>query len=339
MQWELAQLSALSAAVSEGTFEGAARALNVTPSAVSQRIKALETSVGRVLLQRSKPVRPTESGQAILLLARQIETLAEDAVFGLDDEQATDDATGSESGEGAGAPRAFVRMPIAVNADSLATWILPALAGLSSSMTFDLYREDQGHTTTLLREGTVMAAITAVAEPVQGCSSTPLGAMRYRPMASPAFAERWFAHGVTGEALGRAPVVVFDRRDELQADYLRSKTKGVVAPPKHFVPASADFVVAVQQGFGWGMVPDLQSAGLEVASGATGGADLDPVGVLANLDGAGVLAGLYPAGVLVDLDPAGAVDVPLFWQQWQLHTRSLERVAVAIKQAAARSLT
>jgi LysR family transcriptional regulator (chromosome initiation inhibitor) len=304
MQWDLAQLSALSAAVSEGSFDGAARALNITPSAVSQRIKALETSVGRVLVQRTKPVRPTDSGASILLLARQIQTLADDAVLGLDDE----DAHSASVAEGIEAPRALVRMPIAVNADSLATWILPALAGLAGTIAFDLYREDQGHTTALLREGTVMAAITGVAEPVQGCSSTRLGTMRYRPMATPAFAERWFPGGVSPSSLARAPVVVFDRKDELQHDYLRAKAGSELSPPQHFVPASADFVAAVSRGFGWGMVPDLQSAALE--------------------DG----------GVLVDLDPVGAVEVPLYWQQWQLHTRSLERVADAVKRAAAHSL-
>ncbi|MGD8167705.1 LysR family transcriptional regulator ArgP [Herbiconiux sp. P16] len=307
MQLDLAQLAALSAAVTEGTFEAAARALNVTPSAVSQRIKALESTVGRVLLQRSKPVRATESGEAILLLARQIETLAGDAVRGLGD---PDDLPGEGETSAEQGPRARavpVRMPIAVNADSLATWILPALAELASTVVFDLYREDQAHTTTLLREGTVMAAITAVADPVQGCSSTRLGAMRYRPMASPAFADTWFPDGVTPEAMSRAPVVVFDRRDDLQDAYLRSRTSGPVDPPRHFVPASGDFVAAVRLGFGWGMVPDLQSE-------------------------------LPSALPLAELDPDGAIDVPLYWQQWQLHTRSLERLADVIAAAARRTL-
>jgi LysR family transcriptional regulator (chromosome initiation inhibitor) len=332
MQLDLAQLTALSAAVTEGTFEAAARALNVTPSAVSQRIKALESTVGRVLLQRSKPVRATESGEAILLLARQIETLASDAVRGLGD---PDDLPADDPTRALGGPHQGpvpVRMPIAVNADSLATWILPALAELSSTMVFDLYREDQAHTTTLLREGTVMAAITAVADPVQGCSSTLLGAMRYRPMASPAFAETWFADGVTAEALSRAPIVVFDRRDELQDAYLRSRTSfdsraptpmpaptptpapAPVDPPRHFVPASGDFVAAVRLGFGWGMVPDLQSS------------------PQSNLPTAAI------APTLVDLDPDGAIEVPLYWQQWQLHTRSLERLAEVISAAARRTL-
>lgn len=347
MQLDLAQLAALSAAVTEGTFEAAARALNVTPSAVSQRIKALESTVGRVLLQRSKPVRATESGEAILLLARQIETLASDAVRGLGDPDPSpdsglgrgrdldsdsgdwpaDDGTGSRRGPHPRTPP--VRMPIAVNADSLATWILPALAELSATMVFDLYREDQAHTTTLLREGTVMAAITAVADPVQGCSSTLLGAMRYRPMASPAFAETWFAGGVTAEALSRAPVVVFDRRDDLQDVYLRSRTQGPVDPPRHFVPASGDFVAAVRLGFGWGMVPDLQSDQVAVA----------PWAVDSGQAGHAILAAPGPVpGTLVEVDPAGAIEVPLYWQQWQLRTRSLERLAEVIAAAAHRTL-
>ncbi|MCS5718963.1 LysR family transcriptional regulator ArgP [Herbiconiux sp. CPCC 205763] len=322
MQLDLAQLAALSAAVTEGTFEAAARALNVTPSAVSQRIKALESTVGRVLLQRSKPVRATESGEAILLLARQIETLAGDAVRGLGDADGPDGLGGLGGPDGAGAGEGSggqgraphpnpVRMPIAVNADSLATWILPALAELSDAMVFDLYREDEAHTTALLREGTVMAAITAVAYPVQGCSSTLLGSMRYRPMASPAFAETWFPDGITSEALAHAPVVVFDRRDELQDAYLRSRVPGAVDPPRHYVPASGDFVAAVRLGFGWGMVPDLQS---------------DPRNALPS------------APALVDLDSDGAVEVPLYWQQWQLRTRSLERLAEVVATAARRTL-
>jgi LysR family transcriptional regulator (chromosome initiation inhibitor) len=343
MQFDLAQLAALSAAVTEGTFEAAARALNVTPSAVSQRIKALESTVGRVLLQRSKPVRATESGEAILLLARQIETLAGDAMRGLgdsDDGFAADasgafGAAGDALGPGGFGTRAAptpVRMPIAVNADSLATWILPALAELSATMAFDLYREDQAHTTTLLREGTVMAAITAEADPVQGCSSVLLGAMRYRPMASPAFAERWFPDGLTPEALAFAPVVVFDRRDDLQAAYLRSRVSRPVDPPRHFVPASGDFVEAVRLGFGWGMVPDLQSGATSVpASASTSASTSVPAS-------ASTSASVSTSAAFVDLDPAGAIDVPLYWQQWQLHTRSLERLSEVVAAAARRTL-
>jgi LysR family transcriptional regulator (chromosome initiation inhibitor) len=284
---DLAQLRALHAAVAEGSLEGAARALHVTPSAVSQRLKALETTAGAVLLVRSRPVRVTPAGEAVLRLARQVELLL-------------DEAAGELSGGSDGRPPV---LPLAVNADSLATWVLPALAPLACELAFDLHREDQDHTAELLRAGVVAAAVTTRAEPVPGCRSVRLGRMRYRPMASPAFAGRWFAGGVTPKALGRAPVVVFDRKDDLQHRYLRQR--GAAAdPPAHYVPASADYLAAVLGGFGWGMLPDLQAAGAD----------------------------------LVDLDPRRAHDVVLFWQQWRIGSPGLDRVAAAIRAAAAKQL-
>lgn len=292
MEWDLAQLRALSAAVSEGTFEGAARALHVTPSAISQRIRALETTAGRVLLVRTKPIRPTPSGDAVLRLARQVDLLATDVASELD----------AAAGRGAGAAGATrrPRISIAVNADSLATWVLPALAPLAETLSFDLHRADQEHTSALLRDGTVMAAVTADAEAVPGCSVRPLGAMRYRPLAAASFAARWFPAGADPHALAGAPVVVFDREDDLQSRFLRSRSGAPRDAPAHYVPSSADFVAAIHLGFGWGMVPDLQLCD-------------DPA----------------EAG-LVELDPEAATDVVLHWQQWRLRSPGLERVAEAL---------
>ncbi len=291
MELDLAQLRALDATVRGGTLEAAARALHVTPSAISQRLRALETATGRILLVRTKPVQVTESGQAVLRLARQVDLLSADVAREL----------GAEP-----SPAGVPTLPLAVNADSMATWVLPALAPLAGDVCFDLYREDQDHTSALLRDGTVMAAVTAEAEPVPGCTSTRLGAMRYRPMAAPGFARRWFPSGPTREALARAPVVVFDRKDDLQYRYLRSRAGRDVAPPVHHVPASADYAVAVTLGMGWGMVPGLQEREL--------------------------------AAELVELDPAGAVEVTLYWQQWRLRSATLDLVREAVLAAAGRDL-
>ncbi|MCZ2816461.1 LysR family transcriptional regulator ArgP [Modestobacter sp. VKM Ac-2984] len=287
MDLDLAQLRALEATVTTGTLDAAARALHVTPSAISQRIKALETTTGRVLLVRSRPVQPTESGQALLRLARQIDLLTADATRELD-----------------GTAHGRVSLPIAVNADSLATWVLPALAPLAGELVLDLHRADQAHTSALLRSGTVMAAVTGDADPVPGCSSTRLGGMRYRPQAAPDFVRRWFSDGGTAESLARAPVVVFDRSDDLQHAHLRARGVDPAQPPMHFVPSSADFLTAVRLGMGWGMVPDLQDTEDD----------------------------------LVVLHPAGAVDVVLYWQQWRLRSPSLDRVADAVLAAARRVL-
>lgn len=288
--FDLAQLRALAAAVRHGTFDAAARELHITPSAVSQRIKALEIATGRVLLVRSKPVAVTESGSGVLRLARQIEALAADV---------TRDVAPDPD---AARP---ITVPLAVNADSLATWVLPALAALPPSLVFELHREDQEHTANFLRDGTVMAAITAEAEPVQGCTVTRLGVMTYRAVAAPAFAARWFPEGATAEELGVAPVVVFDRKDELQHRYLRSRSRRLIDPPRHQVPGSMDFVEAVRLGLGWGMLPDQQS---------------EPLG-----------------DALVRL-PGAAIDVPLYWQQWSLRTPSLDVVAAAVASAARTAL-
>src|SRR5690554_1698282 len=269
--------------VDEGSLDAAARRLHITPSAVSQRIKSLEERLGRVLLVRSKPVQPTESGSAIVRLARQLILLEHDALaaVGAGDESAQPTSIG-----------------IAVNADSLATWFLPALAEVSREhpVTFDLHREDEEYTTTLLESGQVMGAVTSRATAVSGCLVRPLRSTRYRAVAEPSFVARWFADGVSAATLAEAPTINFDRRDEMQADFLRSRGPST-ASPVHFVPASSEFATAVRLGLGWGMLPDVQV-----------GDALD-------------------TGELLELLPGSATDVPLYWPQWNLRSELLDVVA------------
>jgi LysR family transcriptional regulator, chromosome initiation inhibitor len=281
------QLDALSAAVAEGTFEAAARYLHITPSAVSQRIKALETAVGRVLLTRTKPVHPTQSGQTLLRVARQVQAITADAA--------------RELGTGPGQTEVIT---VAVNADSLATWFLPALATVGPECAFDLHRSDQDQTAELLRDGTVMAAVTTQADPVPGCSVQRLGRMRYHPRAAASFAATWFPDGPATKALARAPLVCADRQDQLQDIYLRRRSRRPLHPPRHYVPGSPDYTQAIRLGLGWGMLSDLQA----------------------------------PPGELTDLDPGHHIDVTLYWQRWRLRTNALDRLTQAVQQAAAGKL-
>ncbi|ODU13792.1 MAG: hypothetical protein ABT15_00215 [Pseudonocardia sp. SCN 73-27] len=197
----------VAAIVEEGTFEAAAARLHLTPSAVSQRVRRLEDELGRILLVRSKPVRPTEAGAAIVRLARQTALLEHEALCGLggDDERTS--------------------LALAVNADSLGTWFLAPLARVARRypVVFELHRDDQDFTAGLLADGTVTAAVTAQGTPVAGCAVTPLGVMRYDAVATPQFVARWFPDGVTAQALARAPLVDYDRRDDLQTRWLRSR--------------------------------------------------------------------------------------------------------------------
>ncbi|MFF9063533.1 LysR family transcriptional regulator ArgP [Streptomyces sp. NPDC014882] len=292
----LDQVRTLLAVVDEGTFDAAAAVLHVTPSAVSQRVKALEQRTGRVLLLRTKPVRPTESGEIVVRFARQLARLERD--------------TRSELGmSGAGEP---TRVTVAVNADSLATWFLPALTDVprEPAFCFELHREDETRTAELLREGLVMAAVTSLPDAVTGCSVRSLGSMRYFAAASPGFAAAFLDGVPLGEALARAPVVTFDRRDDLQDAFVRRLRRGSdgASRLRHAVPTSEGFLDAVAAGLGWGMVPELQAQRL------------------------------LTAGRLVSLVPERPLDVPLFWQQWKLDSPALAAVTAAVAETAAKTL-
>ena len=185
---DVEQLKTFLTVIDEGTFDAAAEKLFVTPSAISQRIKALETIVGRILLQRTKPILPTESGKELLLLAREIVLLMNDFEDRLEPSLQAVNQT----------------IPIAVNADSLGTWMVPALALASEFANFEIRREDEEYSVELLRDGTVMAAITSSSKTIQGCKTKKLGTMRYRPMATKLFVKKWFRDQVTDASLHKA---------------------------------------------------------------------------------------------------------------------------------------
>lgn len=276
------QLKALLAVIDAGTFDAAARQLHVTPSAVSQRIKALEHSMGQVVVRRGQPCEPTAAGEVLVRLARQQHLLEQEARAALD-------ATA--------APR---ELPVAVNADSLATWFRPILREVATweGVVLTLHVEDEGHSHELLRAGTVLGAITSDPVPVQGCSSEHIGGMRYIPVATPELRAR-FASG-RGVDWGRMPVLRFNEHDDLQRRVLRSH--GVeVDPQTHRIPSSEAFADAVRAGLGWGALPAVQCT-----------EDLE-------------------RGDLVRLSARDYVDVPLHWQAWRLRSPLVDRLSEAIR--------
>jgi LysR family transcriptional regulator, chromosome initiation inhibitor len=270
-------LRTLAVAVRLGTFEAAARELHVTPSAVSQRIKALETRVGRVLLHRVKPLEPTEAGHVLVRLATQTELLEREAVAEL-----------VEDDDGGGA--AYTSVPIAVNADAFYGWLVEALAEVQRRhrVVFEVVREDQTRTAERLRRGDVVAAISSEPRPVPGCRVVRLGRLRYRAVATPEYAAAHLTDGVGGTTLAEAPVVVFDRNDDLQHDFLRRITRRHLAPPATYLPSVSEFDRAVRRGMGWGMLPERE--------------------VRQEIE----------RGELLELVPGKHTDVTLFWQHWRL---------------------
>jgi LysR family transcriptional regulator (chromosome initiation inhibitor) len=285
-------LSALYAVVREGSFELAARALHVTPSAVSQRIRLLEERVGGALVVRGQPCLATDMGRRLCQHVDRVQLL----------EQALQGALPALSPDGP----ARVNLPIAVNADSLATWFAPALSAFAAQapVLMDVSVDNEDHTTEWLRSGAVLAAVTATARPATGCNSQALGAMRYIAAASPAFLARHFSDGVTPGSLALAPSLVFNNKDELQARWVRRLCHRHVDLPRHTLPSSQAFVTAALAGMGWGLHPQA------------------------------LIAPLLANGTLAELVPGTPLDVPLYWQETRVASVLLDGLSRRVLQAA-----
>lgn len=233
-------LTTLLAVLDEGTLEGAAARLHLTPSAVSQRVRALEGAAGSVLLRRSTPVALTAAGERVARHARRVALLEED----LRAELAADAASTRP-------------VAVATNADSLGTWFVDAaaLAAERGGVVVDVHRADDERTIDLLRAGAVVAAVTAAAGPVQGCHATPIGTLRYRAVATPGFAERW-APPDAASRLAEAPAVEYDRDDGMLRRSGALLAGRAPTGPRHRVPDAHGITAAILAGMGWGLVPD-----------------------------------------------------------------------------------
>ncbi|WP_343069754.1 LysR family transcriptional regulator ArgP [Paracoccus amoyensis] len=278
-------LAALAEVIRRGSFDAAAAALHVTPSAISQRIRALEDRMGAVLVDRGPPVTGTETGNRLAAHLDQVRLLEASL--------ASSDATPPI-------------LRIAVNADSLASWVMPAFS--SAPGLIDLMIDDQDHALDLLRSGQVVGAITSDSRAVTGCDSIPLGTMRYRATASTGFAKRHFADGLTLEALQNAPMLSFNTKDSLQNRWAEGICGQRITAPLHRIPSSQAFAQATRLGLGWGMNPECLIR-----------SDLDQ-------------------GHLIDLAPDHPLDIPLYWQCSRILRPTLLPLTDAIRKTARSAL-
>lgn len=237
------QTQAFRAVIKSGSFEQAALQLHLTPPAISQRVRALESSLGSALVVRSRPCRPTETGQRLLQYLKRATLLEADLM--------------AELAQRSDAPLVVVA---ALNADSLGTWFFPALAEvlIKERVLLDLTVEDQDHTYNLLETGLAIGCISTEPKPMRGCTASPLGSMRYRLVASSGFRQQYFANGLNRNAARKAPVVAYTRRDRLTSSFLLQHLglpEG--AYPSHYVPGAEPHFSAIRFGLGYGMVPEL----------------------------------------------------------------------------------
>ena len=286
-------LATVAAVVREGSFERAAAILNITPSAVSQRVRLLEERVGVVLVVRGQPCTATQAGERVCRHADTVALLEEDLRRDMP-------ALLPEIKH-----RMHSTLRIAINADSLLSWFIHAMQLFSnqSDTLLDVVLDDQEHTSEWLRRGQVLAAVSAERTAVQGCRSHKLGALRYVATASPEFVARHFAQGLNADSLMRAPSLVFDRNDQLQQQWVRKLSRKNITLPAHRLPSPQAFVDAAVAGVGWGMnVLPLVHNQLQT-------------------------------GQLIALDDARTLDVPLYWQVSKLPLPSLQSLTRCVLSA------
>ena len=288
------QLAAFAAVLEEGSFELAAQRLSVTPSAVSQRIKALEDRLGQVLVVRQAPCQPTPAGERLLRRVRPMQALETEALADLLPERHS-------------TTRAIA---IAVNDDSLQTWFVGALSLLHRrhGYLFDVRVDDQDHTLEMLRDGSVLGAVTGEAKPIQGCNVHRLGDMRYFAIASPQFAAKHFRTAIDASSLATAPLIVFNRKDDLQWRFIKRITRARLSPPVHYLPTSTGFVEAAALGLGWCMAPES------------------------------LVAPALKAKKIIVIDPARWLDVSLYWQHAAVRSATLENIGRGLREVAAEAL-
>ena len=250
MQLDPNHLAALRAILRSGSFDQAAADLRVTPSAVSQRLKALEDRMGATQVQRGPPAQATPLGRRLAKHAEDVSLL---------EAQLARDLSPQHNDR-------LTTVRFALPADSLGTWVITALAAVPD-LGFDLVIDDQDHSAGWLRRGDVNAAITSRAAPVTGHDSIPLGSLRYIATASPTFAAQRFTKGLTADAFSCAPMMTFDQKDQLQHRWIKTLTGRKINPPKHVLPSTHAFVDGALAGLGWGMNPE-QLVRHHIASGA-----------------------------------------------------------------------
>lgn len=298
--YDPAALECLAAIVEEGGFERAAQRLNVTQSAVSQRLRALEAQVGSVLIVRSRPLRPTSAGQLLLKHTKQLRLLRADL------ERDLQELAPSAPGSG----REDERISIAINADSIATWALDAVHDLvRQRLPLEIIADDQDFTQEWLRSGQVLGCVTTLKQAMRGCRMVPLGAMHYVAVASSSFAQKHLPNGLTAHNFREVPFLSFNRKDDMAAEFV-ARTFGLkrVALNHLFVPSTEGQLHAVKAGWAVGVLPEL------------------------------LVRPALAAGDVVDVSPGHTLPIQLYWHCWNLESEVLEALTQALIEASARDL-
>ncbi len=280
-------LHALDVIISQQSFDKAAEILNITQSAVSQRVKQLEQNLAEPVLIRSQPLKATEVGQKLLRHFRQVRQLEYDLIEQIHPQE----------------QQTILPVSIAVNADTLASWFIPALAPLLKSfpIELDLQVLDETNTQELLKRGEVFAALSTQPSTINGCKVAAIGSVDYILCASSAFVGQYFSQGLNRQSLKYAPGVEFDQRDTMHSDYIEQHFSLKAGHyPCHKLRSSEAFVRMALEGVAYCLLPNFQA---------------QPY---------------LATGELVDLAPELHLRRSLYWHSWLLEKGIHQKISEAI---------
>lgn len=289
------QCEAFMAVAETGSFDLAAARLYITASAVTLRVQSLEKHLGQILIVRERPCKATVAGIALLHYLQHSRLLEQNFIQSL-------------NGQTAGN---FYQVNIATNADSLATWLLPALEPVltAEKITVHFQVDDQSETHHLLEAGLVNACLTQESNAMKGCSAQYLGSMTYRFLCTPNFAEAYFAKGIQRETLCTAPAIIFNAKDQMHtARILQQFGLSPTQYPHFFVPSSSAFIDAVLMGLGYAWLPDYQAATY------------------------------LQAGKLIEISEDLRLEQPLYWHHWKQQAQPLNQLTQHLVQQASKNM-
>lgn len=286
MKINLSLFETLSAIIEEQSFEGAAEKLCLTQSAISQRLRQLESTLGQTLIIRSTPLVLTDAGHSALRYFQQAKLLQDEYLESVNQ-------TTSE----------HCTLHLGVNADSLATWLFDALDELlqKDNVLLHVKVDDQDKTRELMTTGEVMGCISSDPVPIKGCNCFYLGTMTYRCLVSPAFKSQYFSSSPKKEELIQAPAIQFNHKDDLQKNFMERYFNTSDIGVKHRIPSTESYMDLIRRGYGWGMIPDVQSQPL--------------------LD----------SNELTELIPGHTLEIPLYWHIWNLKTQLNQKLTDHIR--------
>jgi LysR family transcriptional regulator (chromosome initiation inhibitor) len=238
-------LDALAKIVELQSFDLAAKHLYITQSAISQRIKSLEENIGQPVLIRSQPIKVTTAGEKLLSHYAMVQQLENEMLPSLLPN----------------APTEPLKVSLAINADSLATWFISALSPILSKylVELNLIVERESVTLDKLKNGSAIGAVSSIAKPLAGYRAFKLGDINYILVASKSFQARYFAKGLTTKTLKMAPGISYDHRDDMHTRFI-SQHFNLAASEYycHTVRSSEAFVELAKQGVAYCLVPELQ---------------------------------------------------------------------------------